>query len=133
MEIIRNSRNFKDIDTLFDPHPFTKDLAVKKDEEAIKNALINLINTRPYDRPFHPEISCQIHSLLFENFTPVTKAIAEKSVYDVLKKFEPRVDILEVVVSTSKTDLNEMIVSVVFTYNNVSEPITISTALSRAR
>jgi phage baseplate assembly protein W len=131
--INRISRNFKDIDISFDPHPFTKDLAVKRDTEAIKNAIFNLINTRPYDRPFHPEIGCQIHSLLFENFTPVTRAIAEKSVYDVLTKFEPRIDLVQVSVTQSLNDENEMIVSVMFIYDNTTDPITVTTSLTRVR
>lgn len=131
--INRISRTFRDLDLSFDPHPFTKDLLVKKDTEAIKNAIFNLINTRPYDRPFHPEIGCQIHSLLFENFTPVTQAVAEKSVFDVLSKFEPRIDIVQVSVTQSINDENEMVVSVMFLYDNTSEPITVSTSLNRVR
>lgn len=131
--INRISRTFRDIDISFDPHPFTKDLLVKKDTEAIRNAIFNLINTKPYDRPFHPEIGCQIHSLLFENFTPVTKAVAEKSVFDVLSKFEPRIDIVQVTVTQSVKDENEMIVSVMFLYDNTSEPITVTTSLTRVR
>jgi phage baseplate assembly protein W len=131
--INRISRTFRDLDISFDPHPFTKDLLVKKDTEAIRNAIFNLINTKPYDRPFHPEIGCQIHSLLFENFTPVTKAVAEKSVFDVLSKFEPRIDIVQVTVTQSVEDENEMIVSVMFLYDNTSEPITVTTSLTRVR
>jgi len=125
-------RNFKDISLSFDPHPFTKDLVIKKDLEAIKGSIVNLISTKPFDRPFHPEIGCQIHTLLFEHFTPVTRAIAEKSVYDVLSKFEPRINLVRVEV-TNSDDENEMIVSVMFTYNNVIEPITLTTFISRAR
>ena len=45
--INRISKNYKDIDLSFDPHPFNKDLSVKKDKAAINNAIVNLISTRP--------------------------------------------------------------------------------------
>jgi len=131
--INRISKNYKDIDLSFDPHPFNKDLSVKKDKAAINNAIVNLISTRPYDRPFHPEIGCQIHSLLFENFTPVTKATAEQTIIDVLVKFEPRIELISVNCFQSTADENEMIISIIYNYDNSPEPITLTTSLSRVR
>jgi len=129
----RTSRNYKDIDLSFDPHPFTKDLAVKKDKEAINNAIVNLISTRPYDRPFHPEIGCQIYSLLFENFTSITKASAEQTIVDVISKFEPRINLISVLCYQSTDDENEMIINITYLYDNSPEPITLTTSLSRVR
>ena len=68
----RNTRQFTDFNLLFTSHPVTADVTLKNDEEAVKQSLRNLISTRNYERPFHPEIGCQIHALLFENFNPVT-------------------------------------------------------------
>ena len=62
----KNIKQFADIDLSFKVNPFTKDIYLKTDEEAVKTALKNLIQTRNFERPFHPEIGTQIHSLMFE-------------------------------------------------------------------
>ena len=75
----RNTRQYSDFNLLFSSHPVTGDVARKNDEEAVKQSLRNLISTRHYERPFHPEIGCQIHGLLFENFNPVTAQVMRKA------------------------------------------------------
>jgi len=125
-------RNFKDLDLSFEAHPFTKDLVVKRDKEAIKNAIKNLILTRHYERPFHPEIGCQIHNMLFENFTPISRSIMEQSISDVINKFEPRARIIQIDVDDDPDD-NEIDINIIFTYANVSEPITVNFSVSRVR
>ena len=74
----RNTRQYSDFNLLFSSHPVTGDVTRKNDEEAVKASLRNLISTRHYERPFHPEIGCQIHGLLFENFNPVTAQVMKK-------------------------------------------------------
>lgn len=130
--INRTVRNFRDLDLSFQSHPFTKDLIVKKDKEAIKNSIRQLILTKNYERPFHPEIGCQIYALLFENFDPIVKNAMEQSVRDVITKFEPRVRLIEVSVDENYED-NSIVVNVIFTYANYTEPLTVSTTITRTR
>lgn len=128
----RNTRNYTDLNLLFTPHPATADVTKKVDEEAIKAAVKHLILTRNYERPFHPEIGCQIHSLLFENFTPVTRQIMKKTISDVIAKFEPRVTLLDVSIS-DRVDNNEVGVQITFKFNNSERPIVLTTTISRVR
>ena len=128
----RNTRQFSDLNLLFTRHPVTGDVTKKVDEEAIKFSLRNLISTRHYERPFHPEIGCQIHSLLFENFTPVTMQIMRKAIFDVVNKFEPRVTVLEVNIR-DRADENRLDLDIIFKINNSERPVTLSTFLSRVR
>ena len=65
----KTTKAFVDLDLSFKVNPFTKDLYLKTDEEAVKTALKHLIQTRNFERPFHPEIGTQVYSLLFENFS----------------------------------------------------------------
>ena len=130
--INRNTRQFTDIDLMFAKHPSTADITKKIDVEAVKASVRNLLSTRNYERPFHPEIGCQIFSLLFENFTPITKQVMKKTIYDVINKFEPRVDVLDVILKDN-SDNNEILVDVIFKILNSDKPITIRTAISRVR
>lgn len=132
MAINRNSKSFTDLNLMFTASPSTGDITKKTDEEAIKSSLRNLISTKNYERPFHPEIGCQIFSLLFENFTSVTSQVMRKTIQDVVNKFEPRVDILDVIVYET-LDENNLNVSVTFKIINTERPVTFNTTLQRVR
>ena len=132
MAIKRNTKTFSDLNLLFTASPSTGDITKKVDEEAIKSSLRNLISTKNYERPFHPEIGCQIFSLLFENFTSVTSHVMRKTIQDVVNKFEPRVDILDVLVYET-VDENNLNVSVTFKIINTDRPVTFNTILQRVR
>ena len=132
MAITRNTRQYTDINLLFTRHPVTGDVTKKNDEEAVKTALRNLISTRHYERPFHPEIGCQIHSLLFENFNPVTSQVMKKTIYDTINKFEPRVTVLDVIIR-EKPDNNDISLDIIFRLNNSDRPVTLTTLITRVR
>lgn len=128
----RNTRQFTDFNLLFSKHPISADVTVKNDEEAIKQSLRNLILTRNYERPFHPEIGCQINSLLFESFGPITRNVMKQTIYDTISKFEPRVTVLSIKVSETP-DNNELSVSLEFRIKNTNRAITLETILTRVR
>lgn len=128
----RSSRQFSDLGLSFASHPSTGDVVVKYDEDAIKQSVRNLISTQHYERPFHPEIGCQIYSLLFENFSPITVSVMRRTIFDVLAKFEPRVIVLEVNID-EQPDENGIEVDVTFRIINSERPITVKTALTRIR
>lgn len=132
MSISRKAQTFSDFNFLFGINPFTKDIQKKTDEEAIKASVKHLIQTRNYERPFHPEIGCQIYGLLFELFDPINVEIMKRSIENVITAFEPRVKILDVRVR-EKVDSNEITVTVEFKIINSENPLTITTAISRAR
>ena len=128
----RHTRTYSDFNLLFTRHPVTGDVTKKNDEEAVKASLRNLISTRNYERPFHPEIGCQIYSLLFENFTPVTVQVMKKTIFDVINKFEPRATVLEVNIR-DKSDENQIDLDIIFRINNSERPITLTTFITRVR
>lgn len=130
--INRKTRQYSDINLLFTVHPATADITKKTDEEAVKASIRNLIQTKNYERPFHPEIGCQIYSLLFENFTPITKQIMKRTIVDVIEKFEPRAQVLDVKIR-DRVDNNSIDIDVIFKLLNSELPITLRTALSRVR
>jgi phage baseplate assembly protein W len=127
-----NTRTYSDLNLAFTRHPSTGDIVKKTDVEAIKASLKNLIQTKNYERPFHPEIGCQLHGLMFENFTPVVKQIMRRTIEQTIDKFEPRVTLTDVQINDSP-DENGVKVTLYFRINNTQEPVTLSTTLIRIR
>lgn len=130
--IQRNTRTFSDLNMLFTVNPATLDITKRLDEEAIKASVRNLIQTKNFERPFHPEIGCQVNNLLFENVTPIIFQLMKKTVFDVLQKFEPRIVVLDVL-AQEKPDSNELDVTVIFKIINSERPITLKTTIQRVR
>ena len=126
------TKKFIDLDAAMGLNPRTRDVAVKTDDNAIRGALKNLIHTNHYDRPFHPEIGCQIHSLLFENMDRFTAIVAERTIRDSIKKHEPRIDLIDVTVSTTY-DSNDMNIDIVYKIRNTNEVSTFTTKFTRIR
>ena len=119
---LKQNRIYTDLDLMFGKHMFTHDVMVKVNNDAIKQSLSNLILTRNYERPFHPEIGCQITSLLFEPFNEFTANVIKRTIFSVVEKFEPRVILNEVIVSDSRIDANEITVTLHYTIRNIDTP-----------
>lgn len=127
-----NTRHFYDIDLSFQKNPLTNDIAKKVDGNAIKQSLYNLIMYNLFDVPFHPEISSQVRSMLFENFTPLTKISLERLIRTTIENFEPRVSIktLEVL---ENTDEGAMEIAINYIIKNTNKPQTYKFYVYRAR
>jgi phage baseplate assembly protein W len=125
-------RRYTDLNLIFKPHPYSKDVLTRKNADAVKTAIQNLILTRNYERPFHPEIGSQVNSLLFENFMPATKIALEKSIALTIQKFEPRARIIDIQV-VDRSDENAVDINVIFALSNTEEPVTVVTTINRVR
>lgn len=130
--INRKVRQYSDINLLFTTSSVTADITKKVDEEAVKASIKNLIQTRNFERPFHPEIGSQVFALLFENYTPITAQVMRKTIFDVIEKFEPRATLLDVRIQENQ-DANSLNIDVIFRINNNERPITLKTILQRVR
>lgn len=128
----RNTRTFSDLDFNFTPHPVTGDVVRKFDEEAIKQSLKNLVLTQNFERPFHSEIGSQLRGLLFEPASPLLNATIKRAITDTVLNFEPRVQLINVVVS-SMQDSNDLFVSIEFAIINTTRPIKVTMVLKRTR
>lgn len=128
----RNTRIFTDLNLNFSKHPATADVTKKVNEEAIKASVRNLILTRNYERPFHPEIGCQVHGLLFENYDPITREVMRRTIFEVIEKFEPRVTVTAVNIR-DLPDENDLSIDIFFKINNSDRPLTLTTTITRAR
>jgi uncharacterized protein len=128
----RNSRKFSDIDLNFTRNTVTSDVVVVEDVVAVKRSVKNLVQTGYYERPFNPELGCGIRELLFENFTPMTKVFLQKKIEEVLKNFEPRIELTSVQVDDDQ-DGNRLVVDIYFYVIGTPGPQSVSTFLQRLR
>lgn len=127
-----STRQFADLDLNFTPHPVTGDVGFKKDENAIKQAVKNLVLTQNFERPFHSEIGSSLRSLLFEPATPMTKEILRKTISDTITNFEPRVELIDVEIRYTLDD-TAVDVKIIFKIVNTFTPIDVNLTLERTR
>lgn len=113
VELKVTKKKFVDLDFSFARHPVTSDVSKKVNESAIVASVKNLVMTRKYDRPFHPELSSQVHDMLFEPLTSMTSETLKRTIYYVINNFEPRVEVLLIDVE-DVSDFSEIRVTIVF-------------------
>ena len=85
------SRSFKDVSFTFSKNPITRDVVTLKNEEAIKQAVKNLVLTQINERPFNPLLGTNTTSYLFELSTEVGEQKLIDEIERVIRENEPRV------------------------------------------
>ena len=123
---------FKDLDLDFGRNVVTNDVNRLEDVDSVKRSLRNLINTNHYERPFQPTLGCGVRNLLFEPLTPLTAVQLERKIEEVIKNYEPRVRVNEIVANPIY-DENSYAVSIYFYVRGVNEPQQVTTMLERLR
>lgn len=112
--------------------PLSLDLTVNKDEDAVKEAIINLLLTDKGERLMQPNIGGNLRAMLFENITPGVLTMIEDQVRTTLDIYEPRAEIIDVLV-TSNIDDNVVKIQVHFYISNNQQPISVDVFLERTR
>jgi len=101
---------YKDLDFNFDYLPTTKNLVIRKNEEAIKQSLKNLIFTNVYERKFNSTLGAGLEDYLFESFDFLTQINIERAITQIIAAYEPRVSLVSVNVYTN-IDEEELVVT----------------------
>ena len=91
-------QTFKDLSVTFKKHPVTDDLVAVKDKAAIVQSITSLLFTIKGERPFKPDLGCDLYSSLFEPLDYATAGVIRSQISDVLEKYEPRIVIDDVVI-----------------------------------
>lgn len=123
---------FSDLDLSFIAHPITGNVGRKTNRESVRQSVKSLILTDYFERPFKSDIGCSIRYFLFELFTPPVKQQMERAIREVIKNYEPRADVFEVLVE-ERPDLNALTVSVAFMILNDPDPVILDVILERVR
>lgn len=130
--LVSRGKQYADLDLSLTPHPNKKDIIPLTDIAAVKNSVKNLVLTGRYERPFQPELSSGVTSLLFENATPDTMFMLKSYVRDVISKYEPRVSDVYVGVRDD-SDNNAYYVTITFNIVSVDTEAEVQLYLERIR
>ena len=99
-----SQQSFKDLKVTFKSHPVTGDLMVTKDDAAVKQSVVNLLLTVNGERPFDDQIGTNLSALLFEPLDYATAAGIRQEIKQVIKLYEPRVELISTDVEPSFND-----------------------------
>lgn len=121
-----------DFDFNFTRNPLTDDIGVKKDANAIKQSVKNLVQTGFGERPFHPEIGSNVRNMLFEPVDPITTISLRNAIVETINNYEPRVSIVDVFVG-DLSDRNAYEVKLIYNIISTNEVEEQNLTLERLR
>jgi|TARA_R110000851_G_scaffold208575_1_gene361048 phage baseplate assembly protein W len=105
-----------DFDINFNRNEFINDVSLMKDRYAIRQSIMNIVMTRPGEKPFAPGFGVGVHQLLFENWTPLDEAFLERDIIWAVRSYEPRAEVESVSINhgDENTDANEITMKINF-------------------
>ena len=108
---------------------------MKKDDEAVKQGLKNLLLTNRFERPFRPEYGGDVRKRLFDNFDTIFASDYENQIRTAIKNYEPRavIDDNGSVVVTENTDSNQLYITVNFRNAVTLSDVSIDINLNKVR
>jgi phage baseplate assembly protein W len=127
-----NEKVYKDLSLSFTPNPITGNVNTIENEDAIIQALKNLIFTNYFEVPYESFLGADLNTQLFENFTSFTEHNIRKQIIVAVENYEPRVELIRVRVSADE-DNHGVNVTIKFRINNSTQPIELNLILDRVR
>ena len=128
-----NFQTFKDLSVTFKKHPVTDDLVQVKDKAAIVQAIQALLLTRKGERPFQPELGCDVQNMLFEPLDYASAGSIKQEIRETISRYEPRVTVGKI---TCKPDFDNNGYNVEMQYTIVGRedvPVGVEFILERTR
>lgn len=124
---------FSDLDPSFNRNPFTGDVYLKKDIEAVKNSIINIVLTSNFERPFQPKFGGNIRKYLFENLDDNTLDTIHSVVANIIDLYEPRAQVLGVYIDENAIEANRLSITIQFRMLSTGQVSDVTTVLERVR
>lgn len=81
-------------------------------EQSVQEAIWILLGTAKGERQMLPRFGCGIHDLVFAPNNPATQGNVQHLVKDALTEWEPRIDVLDVNVTSDPGEENTMLIRV---------------------
>ena len=85
-------------------------IAMSEFEEDIKESIRIILATAPGERVMRPEFGCGIHDLVFSALNRATLGLFESRVRESINKFETRVEIEKLDISTKEADRGKLVI-----------------------
>lgn len=87
-------------------------IALSVFEQDIKEAIRIILSTAKGERVMRPDFGCGIHDLVFASINNTTIGLVESSVREALIRWEPRIELLSVKVSTAEAEVGKLLVGI---------------------
>lgn len=100
----------------------TGSVALVHGDREIVESIRLILATAPGERPMRPEFGCAIHDLVF---APADSTTAGQIAYEVrqsLERWEPRIDLTDVVVDFAEVDSGTLLIDIRYTLHNTNDP-----------
>ncbi|MEV0274912.1 GPW/gp25 family protein [Streptomyces sp. NPDC050610] len=97
-------------------------IALVRREREIEESMRLVLATAPGERPMRPEFGCAVHDMVF---APVNEATAGRIRYEVrlsLDRWEPRIEVLDVLVSPAPDDPSVLYIDVQYAVRGTNNP-----------
>jgi len=108
---------YSDLDMFLVPHPVTGDISTKKDSDAIKRSIRNIVLTNKFERPFKPNFGGGVTNMLFELDSTRKVKRFQKEMVNMIERLEPRVYNVSVRLNPL-TDDNRLDVQIFYSIRN---------------
>ncbi len=132
MATIARPATYKDLDFTFKQNPNTNDVGIKRNNESVKQSILNILNTNHGERPFNWNFGANLRSYLFENMTQITAAQMSTSINTALANWEPRIEILNTNIQALASE-NAVNITVTGRVLSSNEILDVSTTIERLR
>jgi uncharacterized protein len=100
----------------------TGGVALVSGDREIEEAIRLVLGTAPGERPMRPEFGCRIHQYLFAAADATTAGMIAQDVRASLARWEPRIDVLDVVVGVDEHDPGLVYIDVRYRVRSTNDP-----------
>jgi phage baseplate assembly protein W len=100
----------------------TGGVALVAREREIEEAIRLILATSPGERPMRPEFGCRVHEHVFAPINASTAGAIASDVRYALEMWEPRITVLDVLVSFDQADLGTLYIDIHYSIRGVNDP-----------
>ena len=130
---LKRKNSYSDFLMNFDLNPVTGNLAIAKDEEAVKESMKNLILTATGERFYHSIKGSRVRNSLFEPNSPHSIMMIGQLAREVIEMYEPRVTVHDVRIDDDRFDANSYSMTIIFSIINMIDTQDLVLSLRRVR
>ncbi len=100
----------------------TGNVALVAGEREIEQSIALILCTVPGERPMRPEFGCRIHDYVFAPADATTAGLVAYEVRESLLRWEPRIEVTDVIVTPDPGDSGILFVDVRYTILSTNDP-----------
>jgi phage baseplate assembly protein W len=97
-------------------------IALVSGDREIQESMRLILGTAPGERPMRPEFGCGIHNYVFAGMDATTAVMMELEVRTSLERWEPRIEVEDVVITADPAEASRLYVDVTYTVSGTNDP-----------